>query len=449
MKKILSAILLVFCAALLSAAEYKLELKVNRPDGIFKVGEKAVFTCRVLKDGKPAEGVDVRYFYSADNQRTVRGKFVSGKEVWKKEATLAYPGWVRLGFSIHDEKGKMMKIATESWGRKTTTEIVGVGALFSPEKLLPVYPEPADFDEFWAKVRKELDAVPVKELERKEFPLSGAIAKKVVCYDVKVDCAGGMPVSGYLCLPKNAKPKSCPAILSYDGAGVRSSGKNMVAAANGLISLCINAHGIENGKDNAFYTKLRKGKLLRYSHFGKDDPDKFYFKGMYMRVMRSLDYIKTLPEWDGKHIIVTGGSQGGAQVFAACALDKDVTYAVAGVPAMSDHSGCLAKRDSGWPRLYKADKDGKPENEAVAKTAAYYDNAYFAKRVKCPINVNTGLFDRTCVPTSVLAVFNSIPETTQKWLTVVPDGAHGAHHNPGNKRRNDYMAAAVKANQNK
>ncbi|MBO5765691.1 MAG: acetylxylan esterase, partial [Lentisphaeria bacterium] len=97
----------------------------------------------------------------------------------------------------------MMKITTSSWGRKVLTDAVGVGALFSPEKLVSVYPEPKDFDQFWAGVRKELDAVPVKA-QRVPVKLSGAIAKKVVCYDVKVDCAGGKPVSGYLSMPKNA-----------------------------------------------------------------------------------------------------------------------------------------------------------------------------------------------------------------------------------------------------
>ncbi|MBO5644114.1 MAG: acetylxylan esterase, partial [Lentisphaeria bacterium] len=212
---------------------------------------------------------------------------------------------------------------------------------------------------------------------------------------------------------------------------------------SGCITFNVNAHGIENGKPKAFYENLRNTVLKGYPQFGKNNRDTFYFKGMYMRVMRSLDYVKTLPEWDGKHIIVQGGSQGGAQVFAACALDKDITYAVAGVPAMSDHAGCLAKRDSGWPRLYRAGKDGKPADPAVAAAAAYYDNVYFAKRVKCPINVNTGLFDRTCVPTSVLAAYNNIPETTQKWLTIVPDEAHGAHHKPGMARREAYLKSIL------
>ena len=441
MKKLFSVIALVCCAAVF-AANYKLDLKVNKPDGVFKCGEKIVFSCRVLEDGKPVPGMEVRYKFMADNQRLERGKFISSG-TWTKETKLDYPGWVRMEFSIYDKNGKVIEIEGKRFGKSAKLKAFGIGALTEPEKLLPVYPEPADFDEFWAGVRKELDAVPVKAT-RKEFKLSAGAAKLVTCYDTQVDCAGGMPVSGYLCIPKNAKPKSCPAILYYDGAGVRDSSKNMGTSARGIITFNINAHGIPNGQPKAFYDKLAQGKLKGYSHFGKEDRDKFYFKGMYMRVMRSLDYVKSLPEWDGKHIIVCGGSQGGAQVFAACALDKDVTYAVAGVPAMSDHSGCLAKRESGWPRLYKAAKDGKPDNEAVAKAVAYYDNAYFARRVKCPINVNTGLYDNTCVPTSVMAVYNSIPETTQKWLTIVPNGKHDAPHAPGNARREEYIKSILK-----
>ena len=440
MKKLIFATALICCTAVF--AGYKLELGVNKPDGVFKCGEKIVFSCKVLEDGKAASGVEVRYKLMADNQRMVRGKFVSDG-TWTKETKLDYPGWVRMDFSIYGKDGKIIEMDGTRYGKKIKVKNMGIGALTDPEKLLPVYPEPADFDEFWAGVRKELDAVPVKAV-REEF--KGAIAKNVVCYDVKVDCAGGMPVSGYLCMPKNAKPKSCPAMLYYDGAGVRSAGKDTRMASNGVITFNVNAHGIINGKSPAFYDKLRKEKYMNYPHFGKENRDTFYFKGMYMRVMRSLDYVKSLPEWDGKHLIVCGGSQGGAQVFAACALDKDVSYAVASVPAMSDHSGCLAKRDSGWPRLYKATKDGKPDNEAVAKAVAYYDNAYFARRVKCPINVSTGLFDTTCVPTSVLAVYNSIPATTQKWLTIVPAGKHDAPHAPGSKRRNEYILNAKKAN---
>ena len=54
--------------------------------------------------------------------------------------------------------------------------------------------------------------------------------------------------------------------------------------------------------------------------------------------MRSLDYVKSLPEWNGKVLIVKGGSQGGAQSIVAAALDNNVTMMIAEVPAMCDHS---------------------------------------------------------------------------------------------------------------
>jgi cephalosporin-C deacetylase-like acetyl esterase len=90
---------------------------------------------------------------------------------------------------------------------------------------------------------------------------------------------------------------------------------------------------------------------------------------------------------------------------------------------MCDHSGVLAQRRSGWPAHYTA-TNGKPDNPAVAACVAYFDGCYFAKRIKCPIYVNTGLIDNTCPPTSVFAMYNSLPVTTEKHMTIAPDKGH-------------------------
>ena len=37
-----------------------------------------------------------------------------------------------------------------------------------------------------------------------------------------------------------------------------------------------------------------------------------YFRGMILRLIRALQYTKSLPEWDGKNLEVSGKSQGGA-----------------------------------------------------------------------------------------------------------------------------------------
>lgn len=51
---------------------------------------------------------------------------------------------------------------------------------------------------------------------------------------------------------------------------------------------------------------------------------------MYLRVLRALDYVKTLPEWDGKNLIVIGSSQCGAQAIVAAALDPQVSLCLTG-----------------------------------------------------------------------------------------------------------------------
>ena len=444
-KMFLAAVMLMAAASLI-AGELKFNCTVNKKDAIYKAGEKIVFTAELLEDGKVPEDKFIQYRLYHDH-KVVKNGLVPAAKGLKLETSSQNPSWIFIEVWAKDSKKQFIKQEIKNRG-KVTKEVVrsGIGTMVEPEKLLPPMQEPADFDEFWNKVKAELAAVPMKELEKVKTNDTAANV-----YDVKISCAGDKPVSGYLCMPKNAKAKSCPAIVSFHGAGVRSSGKQMGYAAKGLIALDINAHGIVNGKPANFYEDLRKNHYYttlnefcktRYALWNKHDRDKYYFKGMYMRLMRALEYVKSLPEWDGKHLIVVGGSQGGAQVLAACGLDKDITFARAGVPAMCDHSGCLGNRRSGWPALYTAKENEK--NPAYAKCAAYFDGAYFAKRIKCPIYFNTGFMDTVCPPSSVFAAYNSIPAGTEKHMQTCATGAHSTPHTDGNKALNAYITSILK-----
>jgi len=429
-------VLTVFAVSIAAAGEYVWQLTADKKDAIYKKGEKIIFSCQLTDDGKVPVGATVRYVVIADSKPNKTGKFVISEKPWIYMTSLDYPGWVRIHFYLLDKHGKTVKHQVLYRGKMVKRDVSGgIGALIEPDKLYPAKAEPADFDQYWADVKAELAKVPVQELERVEVPCKQkSAAKKVVVYDVKIACAGGKPVSGYLVMPRNAKPKSCPVHVTFHGAGVVSARQQIAPALHGVITLDVNAHGIVNGQPKDFYQNLRKNFYYRspdgksegrYAHWHNDNRDEYYFRGMYMRVMRALEYAKSLPEWDGKTLIVSGASQGGAQVIAACALDQDITIARAGVPAMCDHSGVLAtpSRNSGWPRHYKA-VNGKPDNPAVAECVAYFDGCYFAKRIRCPIYINTGLIDNTCVPTSVFAMYNSIPATTEKHMTVAPDKGH-------------------------
>ena len=423
-------------AFIVSAGRVTFVCTVNKKDAVFKTGDEIVFTAKMLEDRKPAatKKLGYRLFY---DKAVIKCGLVDGTENLTFNVKADKPGWVYLKlYSFGDGKDDQthVKRVTNPALYVRASKEGGIGAVVDPETFRHGKEEPADFDEFWNKVKKELAAVPVKLLESKPIPqevITKAGVKnpeKYILSDIKVQCAGGMPVSGYLTMPKNAKKGSLPAMVTYHGAGVRSARLHAGDIAHNIIVLDVNAHGIENSHNDAYYAKLSKEVYTKkevgsYPRFGMTDRETFYFKGMFMRVLRALDYVKTLPEWDGKTLIVSGGSQGGIQVLVACALDHDITLAKAKVPALSDHFALKFNRRPGWPQILES----KLPEKKIAKIEtclSYYDGVFFAKRVKCPIYLYTGFIDTTCPPTGVFAVLHNIPATTPKNLFHVPTAGH-------------------------
>ncbi len=432
-------LLIAVAAFSLFAGKVKFITSTDKKDAVYKVGDTITITAKITEDGKPAVNRKLGYRLMYD-QKTIKCGLTEGTEELTFTVKATHPGWVYLKiFAFGNSKGEQRyaKMVTIPNRYIRASYSGGIGAMIEPEKLRHSQEEPADFDEFWNKVKAELAAVPMKELERKDVPEKLLKAAKVQAdkfnfSDVKVSCAGGMPVSGYLAIPKGAKAKSLPALVTFHGAGVRSA---RLSCNNGVIVFDVNAHGIINGQPEEYYKKLYNEKytdkkLGTYPRWGKKDRDQFYFKGMYMRVMRALEYVKSLPEWDGKTLIVSGGSQGGAQVLAACALDHDITLARAKVPALCDHFAAKSGRCPGWPQIINHKMPGeKFEPEKVAACVAYYDGIYFAKRIKCPIYLYTGFIDTTCPPNGVFAAYNNIPEGVKKSIYCVPTAGHSVPEN--------------------
>ena len=405
---------------------YQLKVVPVQKKNVYKAGEKIQFRITLAdKTGKPVIGQKIGYAVSSGDgklQKNIITK-TDGKPLFC-EASLDAPGWIRVLATLLDENGKPLL-------KRKRAILAGAGAMVEPEKIRAGCDEPADFNKFWEEQKAALAKVPVRA-ERTPVPLTGRQADRFQCYDVKVDCVNQVPVSGYLTMPLKAKPKSLPAVVSYHGAGVRSASRIF---RNNAICFDVNAHGILNGQTRAYYNNLRTNELRNYYYRNKNDREKFYFRDMYLRVLRALDYVKTLPEWDGKNLIVVGSSQGGAQALVAAALDPQVSLCLSGVPAMSDHSGNLLGRQSGWPRLFAA-KNGKPVDVKTAEASKYYDNVNFAKYIKAPVYMTVGMIDNTCVPTSVYAVFNNLPAATEKHMTIFPTEGHVGKNPAGYKAIN-------------
>jgi cephalosporin-C deacetylase len=281
-----------------------------------------------------------------------------------------------------------------------------IGMIVDPLKIKPGSKTPKDFKAYWVKEKKDLKALPLqvklKEVENTD--------KGFVCFDTELNCTGPKPARGYFAKPEKATAKSLPIVLLVHAAGVkgswcRSESKDAIRFAKmGKGALCfdLNAHGMLNGQPNEYYNNLEAGELKDYYIQGLESRGNFYFRGMYLRLIRTLDYLTQQPEWDGKRILVIGESQGGGQALAAAGLDQRVSAVVATVPAMCDWGGTLVDRKGGWPQPFERPADkGK-----MKKALPYFDTANLLRNSKATIVVEIGLIDNTCPATSVYAAIN-------------------------------------------
>jgi cephalosporin-C deacetylase-like acetyl esterase len=398
------ASLLVLASLLpLPAAEPgKINISVvpDRQEALYKTGELVRFRIEVKEDhGRALDWGSVHCSFSDDHYKTT------------EEFTLALTGGPLEVSGKLDRPGFLQCEVRFEPGQRTLASKVPAGlgaAAVSPGEISPSREVPVDFEAFWESQKQLLAEVPV-EAEMKK--VADATTEGVEVFDTQVACLGGVPVSGYFARPQGAKPRSLPIVLWVHGAGVRSSSlTNAVKGArDGYLSMDINAHGIANGQPKEFYDQLygEKGRLLNYPHQGRENRDAVYFKGMFLRVIRAIDFLAAQSEWDGKVVAVLGHSQGGAQALVAGGLDDRVTFIGAGVPAMCDHTGMLRNRVSGWPKLVPLLADGQPD-PVIAEISRYYDAVNFASRCHAEAIVSVGFIDRTCPPTSVYAAYNQL-----------------------------------------
>ena len=411
-------------------------ITMNKNKGDFKRGEEVIFTIKMTENKKPVKGLFFKYNL-VQNGKTVKSEIISGDTPFTLKTTMNVPGLLFLEALAMDKNKKLLPRAHSFHNRNKNA---GVGVLFDMENIKASAPVPADFDTFWKKAKAEVDKIPMKPV-LKELPLQGMEKRMgMKLYDVQIPCVNNVPVSAYLFMPGNAPAKSLPAIVSFHGAGVASAKKLTTYGYNALV-FDVNAHGIENGKTAAYYWKQWYTTYGNYQYRNSHDKDKYYYKAMYQRVIRALQYIKTHPEWDGKNLIVTGISQGAAQALVAAALDKDVTLCVTAVTAMADHHAADVGRIPGWPRLIKGNAAQKKK---IAATAAYYDGNSFASRIQCETYLVAGGVDTTTSPTGVVTVYNSLPAKTKKHFRIYPYSGHDALPWEGNAKIRAIVKAAKK-----
>ena len=359
----------------------------DHKDWNYKVGEKAQFVVNVLRSGTLIDNAVVDYEAGPEMYPDVTKKGVTLKDgTMKWTGSMKTPGFYRLKVTAHV-------------GGKDYVGLCTAG--FSPEQLQPATKCPADFDAFWEKALSDARR---NALDPHLTLLPDRCTETVNVYEVSfVNDRPQGRIYGILCRP--VKPGKYPALLRVPGAGSRPYGGDVWTASQGAIVLEIGIHGIPVTMEQKIYDNLNHGAFEGYWETNLDQPEKNYYKRVVVGAVRSVDYIASLPEWNGKDVGVTGASQGGFLSLAVAALDKRITYMAAVHDAMCDYEIALQKRACGWPHYFYQQKN--PDMKKV-EGARYYDGINFARRVTCPSFFTFGYNDEVVPPSSSWSVYNVV-----------------------------------------
>lgn len=301
-----------------------------------------------------------------------------------------------------------------------------VGFVVAAEGFRPGFDAPKDFDKFWSRQLRSLRKCRMMpELTKVDLPKRVRKHEdEVELYALKINMPEGRPVHAYISWPKDARPASLPVIICPHGAGYSRSNAEVAVqwAAKGAIAIDLNAHGFPDDQPKEYYDKLAKGELKNYRNRPVTDHKDFYFRLMYLRAVRAVDYATTLPLWDGRRIMADGSSQGGAQAIAVAAIDKRVGAVCARVPALTDLAGHLQDHRYSWPRYGKMMKTGN-NLEAEMSVLPYYDGAVMLQHTDARLWIEAGLIDATCPAECVISAFN-VASSQDKTLYTYPYRPH-------------------------
>ena len=378
----------------------------DHADWLYKTGEKAKIEVQFYKYGIPQDGVEVLYelggdMMPSDTKGTVKLK--NGKAVISM-GTMKEPGFrdCRL---------------TAKLGGKTYSHHIKVG--FSPEKLQPYTQLPSDFNEFWNKTKAEAARFPLTYT--KEY-VEKYSTDKIDCYLIRLQLnKQNQCIYGYLFYPKAEGKYGEEDGCHGDGIKtIKGPMRHKYYAEEGCIRFEIEIHGLNPELDEDTFGEISRAFSSRENGYlvnGLDSRENYYMKRVYLACVRSIDLLTSLPEWDGKNVIVQGGSQGGALALITAGLDKRVTACVANHPALSDMAGYKAGRAGGYPHLFKNTVD--MDTPAKMKTLAYYDVVNFAKQITVPVYMTWGFNDNTCPPTTSYIVYNVLNCPKEALITPV------------------------------
>ena len=379
----------------------------NHADSYYRLGQEATLRVVAREGGVPLNGTTIYYKVGPEMllpEAFDSTTFVAG-EATIRMGSLQEPGFLACQYEFKADG-------------KTCRDLVKLA--YEPEQLKSFTPMPKDFEQFWQKALKEARKV---DLQPEYTDIADATNEQFVTRLVRLHVGRDKWMQGYLTMPR--RQGSYPVVLCPPGAGSNKIAPSDYFPRRGCIYLKIEIHDNDQLLPDDEYNRMRQQKCNGYMRRGMASRDTYYYKDVYVGCARAVDFLCSLPEWDGRNVFVTGGSQGGALTIVTAALNEKVTVCAPFYPALCDLTGFLHHRAGGWPKFFSGYyQDGQtdiPEAQATA-TLQYFDVVNFARLLRVPTFMSWGYSDDTCSPTSIWAAWNEI--TAPKQCDITPTSGH-------------------------
>jgi cephalosporin-C deacetylase len=235
------------------------------------------------------------------------------------------------------------------------------------------------------------------------------------CFAVRFDGFKGGRLAGWYVRPEGGG--HFPGICIYHGYSRRGHRplELIPYATLGMSVLSMDCRG-QNGQsqDAAIYPE---GHSTGWTTAGIRDPWTYYYRYVYADAVRALELLAGREEVDATRLAVGGASQGGGLALAASALSRRVKLALPDIPFLCDYRRAIQIAPHGpyaeianflraFPNLY----------DQTLRTLGYFDCLNLAPWISCRTVISNGLWDETCPPSTIFAVFNHL--TAEKQMEI-------------------------------
>ena len=391
------------------SSDINIDVKANRTSAVYLCGDQAVFLITLRMNRRPLKAGKIRVKLSLDGLKRIKDEeieLINTSYPLKITGTLDKPGFLRCIVEYTRDNNVYR----------------GYGAAgFEPERIRALSIKPNDFDEFWAQGRTELTKIPlnIKLTKLPDYSNSG-----YKCYKISFANINGTRMYGYLNVPSR-KHALHPALVKLSGASIVDPKKPV--QSDKMLTLNMSVHDYDVGLSRKAYKEFEaKYKELSpigkgsYVYIGAPERKYYFFYRVILGLDRAINYIASRKDFNGKHLVIQGGSQGGFLALALAGLNQKITAVVAGEPGYCDHAGYLGGRLPGAPKLLLSAPDD--QREKWLKMSAYYDTVNFVDKITCPVLISVGFIDLACSPSSVYAAYNNI--SAQKNIFQMPFSGH-------------------------